>query len=139
MEEKGLASSKKFSQWTDQTRHTRLKVTARHSVVEGTPGGRGHQPAVSQSGCSSVNCERRDHQGQSLSHCAGVTSSAHTQLYSQGPSPAPHACITNTWPTEPSSKPSTEGRMETGSTCPGTFPGITAGRALMMLKGKQMA
>lgn len=37
-EEKELAASEKVSQWTDQTRHTRLKVTASHSVLEGAPG-----------------------------------------------------------------------------------------------------
>lgn len=53
-----MTVSDKFSYWTDQIRHTRLKVTARHPLLEGAPGA----PAeVSQSGCSSVNCENREH------------------------------------------------------------------------------
>lgn len=58
------------------------KVTAWRSVLEGAPG---HEPAVSQSGCSPVNCESREHGGQSLSHCVGVTSRAHTQVFGEGP------------------------------------------------------
>lgn len=113
MQEKGQAISERFSQWTEQTRHTRLKVTARHSVLEGAPG---QQPAEAQSGCSSVNCESREHGGQSLSHCAGVTSSAHIQLCCQGPEHS-SSCLHNkhlTYGVESSSRssshPSTEGR-----------------------------